>query len=69
MAKATICDRCGILIKNNEFYSLTEEDQSWRYSVVKCCHPYPEDTTLDLCRDCQRSLLNWLEEMYHYDKQ
>lgn len=51
------CDRCGKLYEEKG----DGHSEPFRYSVVKCCHPY-EDRTLDLCSECKSELLKWLRE-------
>ncbi len=52
------CDRCGALYVPYDFLKTGE---AWRYSVVKCCHPYP-DMTLDLCNNCLFDLEKWVKK-------
>lgn len=53
------CDRCGALYDPWAFGD--SESNAWRYSVVKDCHPYPEEHELDLCHNCKYELEKWLE--------
>lgn len=53
------CDRCG------EAYDplltgITLDDEWWRYSVHRDCHPY-EEIKIDLCPECRKKLVNWLK--------
>ena len=58
MSEAKKCDRCGALYIPYNFSNIGD---AWRYSVIKCCHPYP-DTTLDLCNNCLFDLEKWVEK-------
>lgn len=48
------CDRCGALYEHNIKFG-------WKYSVIKDCHPYPEQR-IDLCHNCMYELEKWLEK-------
>jgi hypothetical protein len=61
MSMARQCDRCGKLCKPKNFST-----ESYRYTVVKDLHPYPA-VNLDLCEDCQESLVEWLNEVSEYE--
>ena len=50
------CDRCGALYNPWAFGN----SNAWRYSVVKDCHPYPEEYKLDLCHNCSYELEKWI---------
>lgn len=64
MANAKKCDRCGALYDPWIFPSVSFVE-AWRYSVVKDCHPYPEEHKLDLCHNCMYELEKWLEGEKH----
>lgn len=48
MAKATICDKCGSVLK-----------YACDCKVTIYTHPYG-DTTYELCNECKNELLKWL---------
>ena len=52
MAKAYKCDRCG------NFYSRMSNPAIW---ITIDRHPYPDETIVDLCDNCQQALKGWLE--------
>lgn len=58
MSNAKICDRCGQTIKL--FECEPDKDETWRYEVIKDCHPYPDRLKIDLCKDCKKDLVRWL---------
>jgi len=61
MADTKVCDRCGKVIPFLSKELLTEKE-AWRYEITKDCHPYPDVITIDLCLDCKRDLMRWLEK-------
>lgn len=54
MSEVKICDRCGRIVE------LLYQDDSWRYEIIKDCHPYPVKIKIDLCNDCKKDLKRWL---------
>ena len=60
MSEAKRCDRCGKYYTPN-LTDFSYEDEWWRYSLYKDCHPYPEEK-IDLCSDCRQKLYEWLKE-------
>lgn len=58
MSDAKKCDRCGALYVP---YDYQNTEYTWRYSVIKCCHPYP-DNKLDLCNNCLFDLEQWVQK-------
>ena len=62
MGNAKQCDRCKQLysLSTSSLLSFMAVEDSWRYSVSKDCHPYPE-IKFDLCPECQRKLAEWMK--------
>lgn len=50
MAKATVCDKCGKVLKYACDCTIT---------IYK--HPFG-DTKYDLCNDCKQKISNWLQK-------
>ena len=52
------CDRCGKFYDPYTF----DSSESYRYDVIKDCHPYPNTIKIDLCLTCKSELVKWLNE-------
>ena len=62
MSDVKQCDRCGALIIPFKLSAEEIEKDYWRYDVTKDCHPY-ERIIIDLCYDCKKDLVEWLQEV------
>lgn len=56
------CDRCKEAYDPYyDSYNISNyDDETWRYSVSKDCYPYPEKHKIDLCSECRKKLVRWL---------
>lgn len=59
MADIKKCDRCGDAYDPYHM-NINWDQEWWRYSVHKDCHPYSE-IKLDLCPRCRKELVNWIK--------
>lgn len=57
--KVIKCDRCGHIF-NPYKEDIKYEEKYWRLSVCYDNHPYSEEK-VDLCPECQKELLKWLD--------
>ena len=55
----TACDRCGTVF--NPYGEVNLYERYWRLNINYDGHPYPEER-IDLCPNCKKELLKWLEE-------
>ena len=62
MSSSKICDRCGKVIKFLDPDYDYSSSEAWRYTIVKDCHPYPDQIKIDLCNDCKEDLIKWLKK-------
>ena len=59
MSSIKQCDRCKEAYDPYSIFNC-DDDEIWRYRVIRDCYPYPEEHEIDLCSDCRRKLMRWL---------
>lgn len=57
MANARICDICGKLDTNTR----VKDFEVYHYELIKSATNYEKNVGIDLCKDCEKELFEWLK--------